>query len=74
MMIIIMTMQCELFLQEVRRYVGRLVLAKGVRIDPCDLKAVIALKSRRQWARCGHAGKSLRLGIPELQPPIHATH
>lgn len=38
--------KCELFRQEVR-YVGRLVSAKGVRIDPCDLEAVIALKSHR---------------------------
>uniref|UniRef100_A0A8C1W1S2 ribonuclease H n=1 Tax=Cyprinus carpio TaxID=7962 RepID=A0A8C1W1S2_CYPCA len=38
--------KCELFRQEVR-YVGRLVSAKGVRIDPRDLEAVTALKSHR---------------------------
>lgn len=38
--------KCELFRQEVR-YVGRLVSANGVRIDPHDLEAVIALKSHR---------------------------
>lgn len=38
--------KCELFHQDVR-YVGRLVSAKGVRIDPHDLEAVIALKSHR---------------------------
>ncbi|KAI5613075.1 hypothetical protein C0J50_11435 [Silurus asotus] len=38
--------KCELFRQEVR-YVGRLVSANGVRIDPHDLEAVIALKSQR---------------------------
>ncbi|KAI5627810.1 thy-1 membrane glycoprotein isoform X1, partial [Silurus asotus] len=38
--------KCELFRQEVR-YVGRMVSANGVRIDPHDLEAVIALKSQR---------------------------
>ncbi len=37
--------KCELFRQEVR-YVGRLVSAQGVRIDPKDLDAVRSLTSR----------------------------
>ncbi len=37
--------KCELFRQEVR-YVGRLVSAQGVRIDPKDLDAVRSLASR----------------------------
>lgn len=37
--------KCELFKHEVR-YVGRLVSAKGVRIDPRDLDAVLALKEK----------------------------
>ncbi len=36
--------KCDLFKQEVR-YVGRLVSAEGVRIDPKDLEAVYALKN-----------------------------
>uniref|UniRef100_A0A8C5PXV4 Gypsy retrotransposon integrase-like protein 1 n=1 Tax=Leptobrachium leishanense TaxID=445787 RepID=A0A8C5PXV4_9ANUR len=36
--------KCELFRGEVR-YVGRLVSAEGVRIDPKDLQAVMSLKS-----------------------------
>ncbi|KAJ8008368.1 hypothetical protein DPEC_G00104100 [Dallia pectoralis] len=37
--------KCELFRKEVR-YVGRLVSAEGVRIDPKDLEAVRALKDK----------------------------
>ncbi|KAI3352072.1 hypothetical protein L3Q82_020890 [Scortum barcoo] len=37
--------KCELFEKEVR-YVGRLVSAEGVRVDPKDLEAVLALKSK----------------------------
>lgn len=37
--------KCELFRQEVR-YVGRLVSAQGVRVDPKDLDAVRSLASR----------------------------
>ena len=36
--------KCELFRREVR-YVGRLVSADGVRIDPKDLEAVVSLKT-----------------------------
>ncbi|KAI3369399.1 hypothetical protein L3Q82_007472 [Scortum barcoo] len=38
--------KCELFRKEVR-YVGRLVSAEGVRIDPQDLKAVQVLTSKK---------------------------
>ncbi|KAL0162366.1 hypothetical protein M9458_041762, partial [Cirrhinus mrigala] len=38
--------KCELFKKEVR-YVGRLVSADGVRIDPSDLEAVLSLKERK---------------------------
>ncbi|KAK2903785.1 hypothetical protein Q8A73_010442 [Channa argus] len=37
--------KCDLFKREVR-YVGRLVSAEGVRIDPKDLEAVYALKDK----------------------------
>lgn len=37
--------KCELFQKEVR-YVGRLVSAEGVRIDPKDLEAIQTLKSK----------------------------
>lgn len=37
--------KCELFKQEVR-YVGRLVSVEGVRIDPKDLDAVLALREK----------------------------
>ncbi len=37
--------KCEMFQKEVR-YVGRLVSAEGVRIDPKDLEAVMALKTK----------------------------
>lgn len=37
--------KCELFRAEVR-YVGRLVSAEGVRVDPKDLEAVLALKAK----------------------------
>ncbi len=37
--------KCEMFRSEVR-YVGRLVSAEGVRVDPKDLEAVQSLKSR----------------------------
>lgn len=37
--------KCELFCKEVR-YVGRLVSAEGVRIDPKDLEAVESLKTK----------------------------
>ncbi|KAJ8353343.1 hypothetical protein SKAU_G00209100 [Synaphobranchus kaupii] len=37
--------KCELFKKEVR-YVGKLVSAEGVRIDPKDLEAVLALKEK----------------------------
>ncbi|KAI3364945.1 hypothetical protein L3Q82_000943 [Scortum barcoo] len=38
--------KCELFRKEVR-YVGRLVSADGVRVDPKDIEAVQALKHKR---------------------------
>ena len=38
--------KCDLFKQEVR-YVGRLVSAEGVRIDPKDLEAVYALRKEK---------------------------
>lgn len=38
--------KCELFRREVR-YVGRLVSADGVRVDPKDIEAVQALKHKR---------------------------
>ncbi|KAI3361285.1 hypothetical protein L3Q82_013460, partial [Scortum barcoo] len=38
--------KCDLFRQEVR-YVGRLVSAEGVRIDPKDLEAVYALRKEK---------------------------
>lgn len=38
--------KCKLFCREAR-FVGRLVSAKGVRIDPRDLEAVMALKINR---------------------------
>lgn len=37
--------KCEMFRKEVR-YVGRLVSAEGVRVDPKDFDAVMALKSK----------------------------
>ena len=37
--------KCELFKKEIR-YVGRLVSAEGVRIDPKDLEAIQALGSK----------------------------
>ena len=37
--------KCEMFQKEVR-YVGRLVSAQGVRVDPKDLDAVLALKTK----------------------------
>lgn len=37
--------KCEMFQKEVR-YVGRLVSAEGVRVDPKDLEAVLALKTK----------------------------
>lgn len=37
--------KCELFRKEVR-YVGRLVSADGVRLDPKDLEAIQALRSK----------------------------
>lgn len=37
--------KCELFRKEVR-YVGRLVSADGVRLDPKDLDAIQALRSK----------------------------
>lgn len=38
--------KCELFQREVR-YVGRLVSADGVRIDPKDIDAIMSLKDKR---------------------------
>ena len=38
--------KCELFQKEVR-YVGRLVSADGVRIDPKDIDAIMSLKEKR---------------------------
>lgn len=38
--------KCELFQKEVR-YVGRLVSADGVSIDPKDIDAIISLKEKR---------------------------
>lgn len=38
--------KCELFHQELR-YVGRLVSAEGVKVDPKDIEAVQVLKHRR---------------------------
>lgn len=37
--------KCEMFQKEVR-YVGRLVSAKGVQVDPKDFDAVLALKNK----------------------------
>jgi len=37
--------KCEVFRGEVR-YVGRLVSGEGVRVDPKDLEAVLALKAK----------------------------
>lgn len=39
------TEKCEMFQKEVR-YVGRLVSAKGVEVDPKDFDAVLALKTK----------------------------
>lgn len=39
--------ECELFKAEVR-YVGRLVSAEGVRVEPKDLEAVLALKANHR--------------------------
>ncbi|KAK7930596.1 hypothetical protein WMY93_006991 [Mugilogobius chulae] len=65
--------KCELFKREVR-YLGRLVSGDGVKMDPQDLQAVLALKDREPQTvgdvKSLKTDKHKQLVIPEKLKPV----